>query len=92
MVGIDGELEVRWLSHPESGLVEVIEVFADRDKDPAELWLIRENASDSTPSVLDLRDGTESVLRLRVKSWKQVGLTETDDDGDERDRETKESP
>jgi serine protease Do len=72
MVGIDGELEVHWLSHPDSRLVEVIEVFADRDKDPAELWLIRENADDSQPTILDLRYGTESVFRLRVKSWKQV--------------------
>ncbi len=92
MVGIDGELEVRWLSHPESGLVEAIEVFADRDKDPAELWLIREDAADSMPSILDLRYGTESVLRLRVKSWQKVEVAEAADDGDEKDPETKESP
>ena len=78
MVGIDGELEVRWLSHPDSGLVEVIEVFADRDKDPAELWLIRDDPSDPMPSLLDLRYGTESVLRLRVKSWQTVSASEAD--------------
>jgi S1-C subfamily serine protease len=72
MVGIDGELEVRWLSHPESQLVEAIEVFADQDTDPAELWLIRQNADDSQPSILELRYGIEPVLRLRIKSWKQV--------------------
>lgn len=72
MVGIDGELEVRWLCHPESQLVEAIEVFADRDTDPAELWLIRENADESQPSILELRYGIEAVLRLRVKSWKQI--------------------
>jgi hypothetical protein len=76
MVGIDGELEVRWLSHPETGWVEVIEVFADRDRDPAELWLIRDEGSDSMPDVLDLRYGTESLLRLRVKSWKQIPESE----------------
>ncbi len=72
LVGIDGELEVRWLSHPESQLVEAIEVFADRDSDPAELWVIREQAEDSQPSILDLRYGLQSVLRLRVKSWQTV--------------------
>ena len=76
MVGIDGELEVRWLSHPESQLVEVIEVFADRDEDPAELWLIRDDPSDSEPTVLELRYGVEEVLRLRVKSWKRVAESE----------------
>ena len=72
MVGIAGELEVRWLSHPESRWVEAIEVFADRDTDPAELWLIREDNSKSEPAILDLRYGLNSVLRLRVKSWKQI--------------------
>jgi serine protease Do len=76
MVGIDGELEVHWLSHPESQAVEVIEVFADRDEDPAELWLIRQDASDSMPTGLELRYGVEKVLGLRVKSWKQVPESE----------------
>lgn len=88
VVGIDGELEVRWLSHPETGLVESIEVFADRDNDPAELWLIRENGSDM-PVWLDLRYGTESKLRLRVKSWKTTDSNqaspETDGDSDAED-------
>jgi hypothetical protein len=72
LVGIDGELEVRWLSHPEGGLLEAIEVFADRDKDPAEVWLIREDPSDPQPTILDLRYGTQSELRLRVKSWRKL--------------------
>ncbi|MDG2221432.1 MAG: trypsin-like peptidase domain-containing protein [Rubripirellula sp.] len=71
MVGLDGELEVRWMSHPDSELVEVVEVFADRDEDPAELWVIRENG-DEQPSILDLRYGLDSVLRLKIKSWQQV--------------------
>jgi S1-C subfamily serine protease len=78
MVGIDGEMEIRWLSHPQSRWVEAIEVFADRDEDPAELWLLRDNESDSEPSVLDLRYGTESVLRLRVKSWQKIPEAELD--------------
>ena len=71
MVGIDGELEVRWLSHPETHQVEVVEVFADRDRDPAELWIIRDQ-DDSNP-VLDLRYGVDSIARIRVKSWRRVG-------------------
>ena len=71
MVGLDGELEVRWMSHPDSELVEVVEVFADRDEDPAELWVIRENG-EQEPSVLDLRYGLDSVLRLKVKSWQRI--------------------
>ncbi len=78
IVGIDGDIEVRWLSHPESRLVEVIEVFADRDNDPAELWLFRENANESQPSLMELRYGTEPVLRMRVKSWKQIPESELD--------------
>ena len=42
MVGIDGEIEVRFLSHPDTGVVEVVEAFADRDEDPAELWILRD--------------------------------------------------
>ena len=85
MVGIAGELEIRWLNHPESRLVEAIEVFADKDEDPAELWLIREDASSSKPTVLDLRYGLDSILRLRVKSWKQVPESQLDppQDGNE---------
>jgi S1-C subfamily serine protease len=76
IVGIDGEIEIRWLYHPESELVEVIEVFADRDEDPAELWLIREDASETKPTILELRYGLEKVLRLRVKSWSRISETE----------------
>lgn len=78
VVGIAGEMEVRWLSHPENRAVEAIEVFADRDEDPAELWLIRDQGvtADEPPSVLDLRYGTESVLRIRVKSWSSVPVSD----------------
>lgn len=76
MVGIDGELEVRWLSHPDTRAVEVIEVFADRDEDPAELWIFREQGEDAMPTHLELRYGIDTVLRLRVKSWKQVPESE----------------
>ncbi|TWT79001.1 putative serine protease HhoB precursor [Planctomycetes bacterium CA13] len=70
IIANDGELEVRFLSHPQSHLVEAIEVFADRDRDPAELWLIRRpNATDAGPSAIDLRYGTESLLRIDIDSW-----------------------
>ena len=73
MVGIDGEIEVRWLTHPESGAVEVIEAFADRDEDPAELWIIRkQGAPDAMPQALDLRYGTDSVFRINLKTWERV--------------------
>ncbi|MEM8671475.1 MAG: trypsin-like peptidase domain-containing protein [Planctomycetota bacterium] len=72
MIGIDGELEIRWLTHPESRLVEAVEVFADRDEDPAELWVMRENEGDETPTGLDLRYGVDSVLKLKIKSWESI--------------------
>lgn len=88
MVGIDGELEVRWLSHPDSGLVEVIEVFADRDRDPAELWMFRDNLDDSMPTLLDLRYGTDSVLRIRVESWQKVAQSQSADEGGDKPEES----
>ena len=68
MVGIDGEMEVRWLDHPDSSLVEAIEVFADRDVDPAELWIKREPGKE-VPAMLELRYGVDTLLKIRVKSW-----------------------
>lgn len=72
-IGIDGELEMRFLKHPDSAALEVVEVFADRDEDPAELWIIRDG-DDTTamPKTLDLRYGVESVLRINVDSWQAV--------------------
>ncbi len=70
VVGIDGEIELRWLSHPDTHALEVIEVFADRDEDPAELWLTREGDDlTKSPTVLDLRYGIDSILKIKVKSW-----------------------
>lgn len=78
MVGIDGELEVRWLNHPESGLIEAIEVFADRDSDPAELWMFREKEASGgssrlqPPNRLELRYGTERVIGFQIQSWQAI--------------------
>ncbi len=78
MVGIDGELETRWLSHPESRIIEAIEVFADRDEDPAELWIERGDDAKAMPTHLDLRFGTESLLRVKLASWKLIPESELD--------------
>ena len=70
VVANDGELEVRFLSHPTSELVEAIEVFADRDEDPAELWITRsDDDPNAIPTTLELRYGLKTVLRMEVESW-----------------------
>ena len=84
MVGIAGELEVRWLSHPDTGAVEAIEVFADRDEDPAELWLLREGDSKAMPNVLDLRYGIDSILKIKVQSWEQIPASELEWSADDK--------
>lgn len=66
MIGLYAGLEVRWLMHPETGLVECIEVFADRDSDPAELWIQREG---ERVTALELRYGLDPVLSLSVQDW-----------------------
>ncbi|MEL6106128.1 MAG: trypsin-like peptidase domain-containing protein [Planctomycetota bacterium] len=68
LVGVFGELEVRWLMHPETGLVECIEVFADPDSDPAEVWIERD---DDKVTTLDLRYGPSSLLKVTVEDWKR---------------------
>ncbi|MCA9135796.1 MAG: trypsin-like peptidase domain-containing protein [Planctomycetales bacterium] len=72
MVGLYGEMEVRWLMHPESGLVECIEVFSDRDSDPAELWIHRD---DDKISELELRYGTNVALSIAIKDWQPTGAS-----------------
>ena len=70
LVGNDGELEIRWITHPDTRRLEAIEVFADRDLDPLEVWFQYDEASSPSapsPKVLDLRYGTTSVMRLDIK-------------------------
>ncbi len=70
LIGLSSELEVRWLLHPESKHIEAIEVFADRDEDPAELWIEREGEDRSQPpTAVSLRYGTTQLVRLKIKSW-----------------------
>ncbi|MDM4016130.1 S1C family serine protease [Roseiconus lacunae] len=68
LVGLYGEMEVRWLLHPETGQLECIEVFADRDSDPAELWI---ESNGSTINRLDLKYGLESKLTVEIDDWKR---------------------
>jgi hypothetical protein len=77
-------MEIRWLTHPGSRRVEAIEVFADRDRDPAELWLQRDTDDlTARPSHFDLRYGVDSALRIKIKSWKRVPESELDQGGAE---------
>lgn len=69
IVGLSGELETSWLMHPDSKSVEAIEVFADRDDDPAELIVIWGDGADQKPTGLQLRYGTDLLLDLVVSSW-----------------------
>jgi len=68
-VGLYGEMEVRWLLHPESQRVECVEVFADPDSDPAELWV---HYQGDAVERLELRYGTETVLDVLVSEWKKA--------------------
>ncbi len=70
LVGIAGELEAAWISHPESGMLEAIEITADRDDDLAEMLIRWGDDRSQPPTHLELRYGTESLLRMRVESWR----------------------
>ena len=72
LVGNDGELEIRWLTHPVTHRLEVMEVFADRDLEPLEVWFQYEDETDDRPLMpvgIDLRYGTESILKLKLEKW-----------------------
>lgn len=71
LVGTADELETRFISHPESGRLEAVELFADRSEDPAELILdwTGSTAEKPFPTSMELRYGTEVYLRITVDSW-----------------------
>lgn len=78
LIGNDGELELRWMTHPDTRRLEVMEVFADLDSDPLEVWFQYEAVDSrelSRPVGFEVRFGTESRLRLSVQSW---GVEEPD--------------
>jgi serine protease Do len=68
VVATDGEMEVHFLTHPDDRRLEAIEVFADRDSDPAELWF-ETAAVNETPQSIELKFGVESKLRIQIESW-----------------------
>ncbi len=65
-VAVSGDLEIRWLMNAETGRPECIEVFADRDSDPAEVWITYDGDDIDT---LELRYGVQSVLTVTVNQW-----------------------
>jgi hypothetical protein len=70
LVGVAGELESQWLTHPETGSLEAVEVMADRDDDPAELHIRWGDDVAASPTRLELRYGTTSVLAVKIDSWR----------------------
>lgn len=77
----DGETLVHFYNHPDTGLLEVIEVTGDRDRDPAELW-IGPRASNGLPTSLELRFGVETATRIEVKNWSMVAKPPGDEKND----------
>jgi len=75
MVGVSGELEASWLSHPVTKNVEVIEVFADRDDDPVEMIIRWGDSSTNRPESLEVRYGTDTVLAFKIDDWNTDALT-----------------
>ena len=69
LVGITGDFESTWLIHPESRRLDSIEIVADRDLDPAELLLSWGDEQVGYPTGLELRYGTESLLKVKIISW-----------------------
>lgn len=71
LVGTADELESRFVTHPDSGRLEAIELFADRSEDPAELILQwrAETGDFNHPVSMELRYGDEVYLKIDVESW-----------------------
>ncbi|WP_461508820.1 S1C family serine protease [Rhodopirellula baltica] len=70
VVGVHSDLETRFLHHPQSERLEVIESIAGNDTDPDELWFTAED--DALPSTLQLRYGLTTVLNLQITDWSTV--------------------
>jgi S1-C subfamily serine protease len=67
VIGIHSDLETRFLHHPETERLEVIESIAGTDTDPAELWFGTDD--DGLPTTLQLRYGLLTVLNLQIEDW-----------------------
>jgi serine protease Do len=79
VVATDGEMEVHFLTHPEDRRLEAIEVFADRDSDPAELWFETTGVNE-VPKAMDLKFGVDSKLRINIESWSVESAEEAKSD------------
>ncbi|MEO9591795.1 S1C family serine protease [Rhodopirellula bahusiensis] len=79
VIGIHSDLETRFLHHPESEKLEVIESIAGTDTDPAELWFGTDNGG--IPSTMQLRYGMTTVLNLQIDDWsvEQAGQPQAPD-------------
>lgn len=75
LVGTADELETRFISHPDTGRLEAVELSADRSQDPAELILDWSGATAEKPypKSMEIRYGTEVYLRVTVDSWQVLG-------------------
>lgn len=80
MTATDGEMEVQFLTHPDDRRLEVIEVFADRDTDPAELWFDGDSATE-VPQSITLKFGTETQVQVKIESWTVATVGGNDDAG-----------
>ena len=69
MIGISGELETSWLTHPTTKLVEAVEVSADRDDDPVELLITKRDEATGRPTAVEVRYGTNVVLAFEIDQW-----------------------
>jgi serine protease Do len=71
LVGTADELESRFITHPETGRLEAVELFADRSEDPAELILDWTGvaAGQLYPAAMEVRYGSEVYFRVKVDSW-----------------------
>ncbi|WP_345689341.1 S1C family serine protease [Novipirellula caenicola] len=93
VVGSDGEFEIRWLSHPDHNQVECIEVFADRDEDPAELWIHRDSdKADAKPVSLEVRYGVDSIFEMTIDSWDILDNNAADDKNEDNKDAGKPAP
>ncbi|MEM6688614.1 MAG: trypsin-like peptidase domain-containing protein [Planctomycetota bacterium] len=83
-VAIYSDLETRFLMHSENGKLECIEVFADRGEDPVELWIgwkgADSDAPEGLPAWMDIRYGTESLLRFKVTAIEVEPFKESQED------------
>ena len=70
-ISTDGGRMVRFFQHPDDDRLEAIEVFADRDGDPVEVFMQRETL-DEPPRRISVRFGTDETLAFEVERWQRL--------------------